>query len=315
MIRRILSTAALVALISVPTAAAGQSDADGKRPQLGEHRFIVNTLTRDPFPRTYLRQQLGVGKVLDVDILPEIEIAGDTIGGQKGNLLFANLEIEYMQRLDDWVSVWGQVNVNARLGDDLGALLGQGVTVVNGFELGWLFRVLSREKVQLAATANLWNGSFTGIDLVGFVEDIVNDSVTPRLVRKTPTLRGGGGLRLAWAANRWLGINATGEVGYGEAIDRRDEDKTFVHLAGGASVDLMPLINTPIGFALAADWDTYPRQGGDLSQNLTRIELRLAYTGREDFLVSLDLGWARLPLQGAGTSNAASIRAGMQYWF
>ena len=126
-------------------AQGAEEGADRLRPLLGGHRFIPNSFTRDPFSRTYVRNSLGIGQALDVEFVPQLDIGGgDTIPGLSGDLLFAVLDFEYQHAVKDWLAVWGKINMIGRLGTDVGAILAQGATVLTGFELGWLIKLLQK---------------------------------------------------------------------------------------------------------------------------------------------------------------------------
>lgn len=287
---------------------------DDLRPALGPHRFMPNNITRDPFPRTYVRNTLGIGQVTDIPIVPKFEISpGDTIGGLTGNLIFAILDFEYQQRIKDWLSVWGQFNLRGRLGDDVGALLAEGVTLSTGFEIGWMFRVFRSERVTVAATAQVWNNNLTGLNIFDYLQGVIDTTDVP-LVRRTPILRGGGSLRFAWAANAWFGVTATGEFSYGESADRTENNSASSKLALAGSLDLGPLIDIPIGIVLAGDNVFSPDTALEDVSDARRMQLRIAYAGRRDFLIALDLTASRTPLRGV-TVTGKSATVSMRYYF
>jgi hypothetical protein len=189
--------------------------------------------------------------------------------------------------------------------------------VLSGFELGWLIKLVENEKVALSATANLWNNSFTGINLLDWVDGIIEDQPVD-LVRTVPSVRGGGGLRFAWAASDLVGVLATTEFGVGESIARRGEDQFSFNLAGAIDVDLYARTSVPLGFAIGFDTTNSPRQGTDLTDNRTGGFLRLAYTGRDDFLLALDTGLSRLSTVEDATEDdvsTGSIVLNMRYYF
>lgn len=315
--RRAFAVTALLAALTAmagPNLAAQEQPQQGKRPRLGAHQFIPNPLTQDPFPRTYIRQGLGVGQALNLDLIPTFVVGGDTIEGLKGDLLFATLDLEYQQRIKDWLAMWGQLNLVGRLGTDVGAILTEGATVLTGFEIGWLLRLLENEQVALAATATVWNNNYTGINFLDWVEGVV-DGEPVDLVRKTPSVRGGGGLRFAWTATDWLGVNLSGETGYGESLDRSKGDRWFVTLAGGASIDLYARTPVPIGFVLGMQTNTFPNQGSDIADRLTRGLFRIAYTGRDDFVIGLDSSFGSLSRPDEDSVDTGAFQLNLRYYF
>lgn len=285
----------LAGLMAVPSALKGQSSDDamqGKRVKIGDHTFVGNPLTGDPLPRTYFSQNLGIGRAVDVEFLPTFVIGEDTIQAISGDLLYALLSMEYQYRVKPWLGAYARVDLVARLGTDAGALLSEGATMLSGLELGWIIRLVENDKIALSATANVWNNSFTGINVFDWVEGIINDERVD-LVRNTPSVRGGGGARFAWAPNDLFGVLARTDLSYGESI-RRGEDQVMYKLAGAGELNLNDRYSVPLGFALGFELNNAPSDGDDFTQKANRGFFRVAYTGRDDFLIGLDFGLARL---------------------
>lgn len=316
-----LSAAVLTGITSI-RANAQQTDStpaaehnDGLRPKLGPHRFIPNPLTRDPFPRTYVDNSLGIGTGRDLPIIPKFEISpGDTIGGVTGDLIFALLNFEYQQRIKNWMAFWARVDVRARIGDGAGALLAEGVTLTTGFEIGWMFRLLEKDRIMLSATAQVSNNTLTGISILDFLQGVIDSTGAP-LVTTTPVVRSGLGLRFAWALNPWLGLTARTEFGYGESIDRAQGNVTSGDLSLAASVDFNPLINAPVGVVLAIEKVFSPDRALDDIDDVRVGLLRVAYTGRDDFIIALDITVATVPLRSGGSIDATSTKVSMRYYF
>jgi hypothetical protein len=307
------STAFLGSLLGSPSGLAAQ-EVGQRRPQLGGHSFISNTATRDPFPRTFLLTSMGVGKTMNLVLVPSFQIGDRVVEEVQGNLLFADLDLTYQYRVQDWLGVWGRVNIAGRLGTTTGALLAEGITTVTGFELGWLFRLVETSNVVLSGTANLWNDSFVDVDVVRWAEGLVGGEAQP-LVTSSPTVRGGGGLRLAWGINEGWGILMSGEGGYGESPDPEAGSAWVTDVAAGVSLDLRAYTDVALGFALTGSTRGFDRQGAKPENRASEIGLRTAYTGRDDFLVGLD---TRLTgYKSADGDNVGVIRVAltMQYYF
>ena len=286
---------------------------DLKRPKLGPHRFIPNPLTEDPFPRTFVRNSLGIGTALDLPIIPEIVIGTDTIEAITGDLIFALLDFQYSQRIKEWMGFWATVKVRGRLGDDAGALISEGVTLSTAFDIGWMFKFLETDRIAMSATAQVTKGSFTGMNLFSFIEGVIDSQPVP-LVRKVPTLWVGPGLRFAWAANTWLGVTASGNLMYGEGADRTKDSQTFWRLSAGASLDFTSLIHVPVGLVLAAQMAS-DDPNGESSNNSQGGLVRIAYTGRDDFVIALDLSSLRTTLFSGTTVDVGSTQISMRYYF
>jgi len=308
---------ATAVLLLLPTASAAQENDERKRPRLGDHMFITNPITKEPFSRTYVSQDLGIGVATDIDFLPSFVIGEDTIDAISGDLMFATLALEYQHAIKNWLAVFGTVDLTGRLGTDAGALLSEGATVLTGFELGWLFKLVENEKVALSGTANVWNNGFTGVNLLNWVQGIVDDEPV-ELVRSVPSVRAGGGLRFAWAASDLIGVSARSEVGLGESIARRGEDQTSFLLSGALDVDLNARTSVPLGLVVGFETNNSPREGSELTDRVSRGLFRVAYTGREDFVIAADIKFNRLSIDDSTTEDnvsTAGFSLNMRYYF
>lgn len=284
----ILALTAPHCLAGEPPAAQVQED---RIPRLGDHRFTPNPLAGLPFIDTYVRNSVGIGKAVDLYV-PLLEIDGEPVVGLQGDLMNAILEFEFQQAIKDWVAFRAQIRVLGRLGTETQSLLSQGVTANMGFEFGWMFKLHQGDKTALSGTLNVWNNSITGVDLLGFVNGVVEGTNAP-LVRKVPVVRGGGGLRYAWAVSELVGLDFLGETGMGESADRSQEDEWFFKFAAAIDFDLRSKTDLPFGIALAYYIDTFPEGGTEIADTISNTALRLAYTGTTDFQISLDFsyGW------------------------
>ena len=204
--------------------------------------------------------------------------------------------------------------MSARLGDEVGSLLSSGVTASTGFELGWVVKLARSERAMLSASLDVSSNNTTIIDVLGFVEDVV-DGVPAELVRKTPSVRGGGGLRFAYGVSPLFGFTAFASGGYGESIDRRAENEVFWRFGGSADFDLNPKTAVPVGIVLGGLFDTFPEGGEDLSSNVWVGMVRLEYTGREDLGMGLVLTNERLNSKSLGTLGVSSVAVDLRYFF
>ena len=311
----IFAVLALVVLSLTPSASRA-ADEELRIPHLNGHQFTTNTLTGDPFVKTYIRNSLGIGQSVDL-FIPVKEVGDPPVQyGLKGNLLKAILEFEYQQAVKDWVAFRVQVRVTGRLGTGAQSLLAAGVTANTGFEFGWLFKLAEGEKTALSGTLNLWNNSVTLIDFSRFVDGIIEGEEEP-LVRTVPSTRGGGGLRYAWAASDLVGFIFKGETGMGESVDRSsDSDEWFLNFAAAADFDLKTKTNVPLGLVLGYKFDTFPEGGEDLANAMHDAVFRISYTGTTDFLLSLDFnyGWFKLKDKDDSTKFTSTL-LNLRYYF
>ncbi|NOX18384.1 MAG: hypothetical protein GXO87_08910 [Chlorobi bacterium] len=305
--------------ISAQSAAADSNNGQITLPVLNNHKFVVNQYVRSPFINTYIRNTLGVGQALDLQV-PIMEIDGVPVTGLRGDLFFLTVEFEYQYAVNNWLAVFGNFSVVSRIGNGAQAILAQGINATYGLELGWMFKLIKTDKVMLSATANIWNKSGTIINIYDFIQNIIDaGELLPdnHILITRNFIQGGGGFRFAWAASELIGVNALTEFAYGESVDRRDENELFYNLSGSVDFDLNKVTSVPIGFALGFKIDSFT--GGTdntIDGKVTSIFLRTAYTGRDDFLISLDMTWAKLPLRQLDqTLNGGTMTINLEYFF
>jgi len=183
-----------------------------------------------------------------------------------------------------------------------------------GFEFGWLIRLFERERTALSLDFNLSDRSFTGINIVKFVEDIV-DGVPASLVQNTPSARSSAGLRYAWSVSPLLGALARAEGGYGESIDRSRGDVWFYSLSGSLDFDLRTKTSVPMGIAVGYVFDSFPELSDDIAKGVHSAFLRFSYLGRDDFLLSLDFSSDSIPLtRDRPTLDGATVTISLRYY-
>jgi len=296
--------------------AAGQvvSALEFKRPKLGGHAFMPNNYVRDPFITTFVRNSVGIGQAMDVQI-PLAVIEDDTLLGLQGDILYATLDFEYQHAIRPWLAARGEVTVLGRLGTNVGSLLASGLTAATGFEFGWLIRLFQGERTYLTGTLNLANANFTAVNIRGFVEDIVAGR-SASLVRTTPSLRGGGGLRFAWAASPFFGVTALANLGFGESVDASPDDKAFVIAGGTLDFDLLAVSSVPLGVLVAGRYTNFPETGDAGSTDSYGGNVRVAYNGRSDFIIGLDIGFERVDSRFLDqTLDLGTLGVNLRYYF
>jgi len=306
-------------LTNAQSSVAESNNKKNSLPILNNHKFVVNKFVRSPFIKTYIRNTLGVGQALDL-IVPIMEIDGVPVTGLRGDLYFLSIEFEYQYAVNNWLAVFGNFSVVSRIGNGAQAILAQGINASYGMELGWMFKLLKTKKVMLSATANIWNKSGTIINIYDFIQNIIDEGeLLPdnHILITRNFIQGGGGLRFAWAASRFLGVHALTEFAYGESVDKRDKNELFYHVAGSVDSDLNNICSVPIGFSLGFEINSFS-SGTDntIDGKVTSIFLRTSYTGRDDFLISIDMTWAKLPLrQLEQTLNGGTMAINLEYFF
>jgi hypothetical protein len=300
-----LSIASLsIALAWGALPALAQQDA-GPFPRLGEHRFSPTGIVRDPWVKSYVVSNLGMSQAMD-NPTPPIVIDGDTIPGLAGSLLLANLELEYQQKIVDWFAFRIGYSIHARIGTELETLLSRGVNTVMGFEIGWLARLLESHNNMLSLDVSVSNKNYTTIDILRFVEDVI-DGIDASLVQSSPAIRATGGLRYAHEFSNLFGIIANGEVGYGESIARYSgDDEVFYQLGAQLDFDLAAWRNIPLNVAVGLQTDSYPEASPDVTGNINTGYLRIGFIARDDFTIGLTFAGASAPLANDPTRPQSS---------
>jgi len=286
-------------------------------PVLGEHKFMPNSIVKDPFIKTYIRNSVGIGQALDLDI-PIVEIGENHVLGLRGDLMFASLDFEYQHAVKDWLAVWGRFNILARIGNDTQAILSQGITAVTGFEFGWLFKLMKKDNTMLSLSLNLENGSATIINLLDFINGIIDDdySYNNSLVNNVQSLRGGSGLRFAWSVSKLLGFYATGELLYGQSAEVRGDSEFFYNFGGVLDFDLYAVSDLPFGILVGYSQTNLQSSGDKTTGDLSTFFFRIGYNKTSDFSIGIESSFNKIPVQSINqTLNAGLTKIMLRYYF
>ncbi len=222
---RVATYAVLAAWLAGAAADAGaqQRSESLQRQFRGGHRFIHNALVPSPNISSFVRASLSFGESPAPQV-PIFVIGGVDLSSLQGDLLFAGMDFEYQHAVKSWIAVRARFRMIARLGNEVSSLLSAGVTASTGFELGWLVKLVRTDRLMLSGSLEVSSNKTTILDLLGFVEDVL-DTVPARLVRNTPSARGGAGLRFAYGVSPLFGFTTFVSGGYGESTDRRAENE------------------------------------------------------------------------------------------
>jgi hypothetical protein len=277
---------AVAALVASPPPAAAQ---DAARPQLAGHTFVSTDLVPDAFVRTFVRNSLGYAQAAEIDY-PALVVRGDTLLALQGSLIYAILGFEYQYAVKDWIAARVAIGARTRLGTQLSSLVADGVNLSSGSEFGWLVRLRQTRNISLCGELTVSNQSSTVIDVQQFAEDVIDGVPDPALIDAVPMVRTNGGLRCAWAVSRPLGVTLLAGGSYGESPWRREPDSWEYGLGASVDFDAGAAWGIPVGAALAYRQTSLPllTTSGE-SDNAYSTVLRLAYIGRPDFIISLDL--------------------------
>ena len=208
----------------------GQDGIENNVPHLNNHYFVPNSSFPAAFTNTYFGMSLGIAQSSSFESMI-LEIDGEPIIGLKGSLIFADLNFDYQQRIKEWLAFYANVGITARIGTELQSMLTQGVSTVSSFRMGWLVKLVRKEKYMLSGSIQINNYGATFINIKNFVEDIIKDSTVTSISRNVPILNGSAGLRFAYGLNEIVGVQAQAEIGYGESFERGASD--FIYQLGG----------------------------------------------------------------------------------
>lgn len=293
------------------------ADNDLEVPYLDTHQFMTNNFVKDPFLKTSVRNSLGMGKALDVEI-PLVVIDGEELLALRGDILFLTLDFEYQHRVKDWLGVWARLLVLGRLGSGTEALISQGITAISGFDLGWLFKLHQTRKTQLSGSLGLTNTSSTIVNILDFVNGIIEGdfSSNNKLVRNIPSLRANSGLRYAWAMNDFFGTYLLGELNFGQSAVERNYGKLFYRFGGVLDFDLSTRTVLPFGVALGSVFSSLPRTGDLTKKNTQSFFLKIGYNTETNFIIGIETSLDVIPLESTGKSLKAGLTTiNMQYFF
>jgi len=286
-------------------------------PVLGEHKFMPNSIVKDPFIKTYIRNSVGIGQALDLDI-PIVEIGENQVLGLRGDLVFASLDFEYQHAVKDWLAVWGRFNILARIGNDTQAILSQGITAATGFEFGWLFKLMRKDNTMLSLSLSLENGSATIINLLEYINGIIDDdySFNNSLVNNVQSVRGGSGLRFAWAVSKLFGFYATGELLYGQSAEVRGESQFFYNIGGVLDFDLNAVTDLPFGILAGYSQTNLQSSGDKTTGDLSTLFFRIGYNKTSDFSIGIESSFNKIPVETIDqTINAGLTKIMLRYYF
>jgi len=289
--------------------------------ELGGHRFIPSSVAPDPFLSTRVTASLGFGGARDLAV-PIRNLEDSLLKTVTGDLGFIGLELEYQQRVAGWLVVRAGLSGSGRLGVDAFSFAAEGLSTVYGFNVGTTAGVVQTERFQLSAALDYGSSSLFGtkpltylrnvadeiervIDSIAAsgtpIDSIVVDSVLDAIdlspfsvVESGSSSRTAVGVRMAYAAAPWIGFTASLQTGVGDLIGESSTEHGIIDVAGSASIDLSRLWKVPIGIALAARYQNFNARASDDVTGLTTVSTFIAYTGKRDLALGLELTSAQL---------------------
>lgn len=274
--------------LSGPWSILAQNDTSDivlKKPMLNGHSFNSVYTTKSAFIKTYLDAELGIGSTGFLT-LPGLKIGDVEILGFTGSVAFATANVSYQQKINDWLAFNLALNVGGRLGTSISTILVDGVNTFSGGSLGWVFRIVKRQKLQMTGDLFVKNLSGSFINILGYVNDIIDSVPHPSVIKNIPVLNVGIGTQGAWAINETWGVQFGADLSYGESFNR-GQNNLFSSFNLTGDMDLMPRHNIPLGFALGYMLTSNPEKTYLEFIYTSVFSGKIAYTGSSDFELGL----------------------------
>ena len=295
---------------------------DPKR-TLGGHNYVPIELLGDPFTGTYVRNSTGGGSAVGL-LVPITDIDGEVLDYAESSIGFLSISLEYQQNITKWLAFRVGASGQARLGTSLEALLAEGATATVGYNFGLAAQAMRSERFALSVSADMVPNKIYGIAPMDFLRSVIEyglDSASS-LLNKGSGRRLLVGARPAWTVKPWLGLQGQFEIGPNRAREEGDsgkveaeETKTQTTYGLGASINLMAVSNTPLGFTLA-----FQHKSGiinsDVGGGADTWSLGVYYTAPRAFVVGLDIISSSIPQSGVDDNiNFVGGRLVLRYDF
>ena len=287
------------------SAVFGQTETINNIPHLNGHYFVTNSRTPHPFINSSISTNLGLAK--SGEFATELfQLGGVSIVGLSGQLVFADLDVYYQQKIKDWVAFYTHAGLTARAGSGTQSIISQGLNTVSSIRIGWLIEILKKPKYMLSGNFQINNHSATFIDISQLVEDFDEDhSFDKDIYQVVPMFIGNVGLRFAYGMNDLIGCQLYAEGGYGESFKRGESNFTY-RIGGLVDVNLYQHTDIPIGFLIYYNSTTIPDYVQVENKAASNYGFKLAYTGGAHFNFGLEVSKLRIPIPGASENVPGS---------
>jgi len=318
--RTLLGFLLLTAAFTVPPQNATASGTATPATQIGEHRFVPTLAAFEPFITTHFRTSPGLGMALDLQV-PFRNLEGVQIATLEGDVAFLMMEMEYQKAVLDWLAIRAAVTGVARAGTNEQSVLFQGVSAINGYGIGALFRLWENDRAMLSASGDLRQSTLFSVTPLAFVKSVLDggglgEAGENSLLEEDDSYRTTAGLKFAYAINKWWGFSLLAETGGANPF--KEKEKTEFLFTGGAGIsfDIGAGTSVPVGFTLTYLDDSFPENGDDVAESIRSTAFGLSYTGRDDFSIGAEATYSRIPLrQSESTVNSILLRLKLYYFF
>ncbi len=284
-----------------------------KKSMLNGHIFNSVNTSKSAFINTYLNTEIGIGNTGNLD-LPGINIGDHEIFSFTGSVAFITTNIDYRQKINDWLALRLAIAVGGRIGSNMSTILVDGLNTFVGSSVGWDFRLLQQQKFQMAGSVFVKNTNGSFIDIAGYVRDIIDDNPFADAVKNIPVLTTGMGTQGAYAFNKTYGLQFGADFSYGESFVR-NEKSFFSSFNISGDMDLMPKKRIPLGFAVGYEISSNP-EDTYLEFIYTNIySAKIAYTGSSDFDLGLKFITHRVKLSDKIKKDPMIVKTQLDFKF
>lgn len=284
-----------------------------KKNMLNGHVFNSINTSKSAFINTYLNTEMSVGNTGTLN-LPGIKIGDHEIFAFTGDVSFFSVDITYQQQINDWLALTLAMNLGGRLGTSISTILVDGLNTFGGGSVGWDFRLVKNKEFQMSGSLFVKNiyGSF--IDVIGYVNDIIDDVPNPAVVKNIPVLNVGFGGQGAWAINQTYGLQFGADVSFGESFER-GEHSIFSSANIAGDMDLMPKKRIPLGFAVGYMLSSNPEDTYLEFIYSNILSGKIAYTGSSDFDLGLQISASNVKVKSALQNTPIIIKSQLDFKF
>jgi hypothetical protein len=315
----------------------------GRGHTLGGHVFQPSSAFPDPFVASYLTSNLGAGFATNFQV-PVYNAEDSVVGTLKGDLGVAGMGVEYQLGVLRWLGVRVNASGYTRFGTQTPTLLSEGVSTRYGFGAGATARIWGTEKLYLSGAIDYSSDYLAGVEPLEYVEAVaqtigkvldslvavggitLNPAVIDSVIRsldltgyslhhRSTAQKASVGVRAAYAPVRWLGFTGllqTGLVG----TFTGSSNVGLLDVGAAADVDFDALWHIPVGVKVSGRWQSVNEAASDVAKSTTDLGASIAYTGRGDFSLGLELLISSLAQRRSDATLAVQRYAlSMRYYF
>jgi len=340
---RILAAMLLIGRLGSLGAQEPRRLGSGRGHTLGGHVFLPSSAFPDPFVAGYLTSNLGAGAATNLQV-PVYNAEDSVVRILKGDLGVVGMGIEYQQGVLPWLGVRVNASGFTRFGTQTPTLLSEGVSTRYGYGAGASARIWGNEKLYLSGALDYSSDNLAGVEPLEYVEGVartvgkvldsleaiggitLNPAVIDSVIRSidltgyslhssSTAQKTSVGVRAAYAPVRWLGLTGllqTGLVGTFSGAS----NVGLLDVGAAADVDFDALWRIPVGVKVSGRWQSVNEAASDVAKSTTDVGASVAYTGRGDFSLGLELLISSLAQRRSDATLAVQRYAlTMRYYF